>query len=50
MIYGNIETQMTGVHLAAYFGLATSMSALLERPHDINPKDKDGGHRSHGLP
>jgi ankyrin repeat protein len=36
------ETQMSGVHLAAYFGLVTSMSALLERLHDINSKDKDG--------
>ena len=36
------ETQMTGVHLAAYFGLWKSMSALLERPHDVNAEDKDG--------
>jgi Ankyrin repeats (3 copies) len=38
----NHDTQMTGVHLAAYFGLVTSLSTLLERQCDINLKDKNG--------
>src|ERR1700719_3988977 len=33
---------MTGVHLAAYLGLWKSMSALLERRHDVNAKDMNG--------
>jgi ankyrin repeat protein len=33
---------MTGVHLAAYFGLGKSISTLLERPHNINLEDEDG--------
>jgi hypothetical protein len=41
--YGyNGETLMTGMHLAAYFGLWKSMSTLLETPHDVNPEDKNG--------
>jgi hypothetical protein len=36
------ETQMTGIHLAAYFGLWKSMSALLERLHGVDPEDKGG--------
>jgi ankyrin repeat protein len=36
------ETKMTGVHLAAYFGLGKTMSALLEKRQDVNQKDKDG--------
>jgi GPI inositol-deacylase-like protein len=40
--YTGTGTQMTGMHLAAYFGLWKSMSALLESPHDVNAKDING--------
>ena len=40
--FKNIETHMTGTHRAAYFGLRKSMSALLERQHDINLRDWNG--------
>ncbi|KAN0069147.1 hypothetical protein V8E54_012776, partial [Elaphomyces granulatus] len=36
------ETKMTGAHLAAYFGLGKTMSALLEKLQDVNQEDKDG--------
>jgi ankyrin repeat protein len=34
-----VPRQMTGVHLAAYFGLRKAMIALLEKRYDPNPKD-----------
>jgi Ankyrin repeats (3 copies)/Ankyrin repeats (many copies) len=44
MIYGkygnNDETRMTGAHLAAYFGLVQSMSALLDKGVEVESKDK----------
>ena len=36
------ETQMIGIHLAAYFGLQESMSALLDKNADIESKDRSG--------
>lgn len=47
MIYGEygfyvIGTKMTGIHLAAYVGLSRSMTDLLERSHDVDPKDDNG--------
>ncbi|KAN0069115.1 hypothetical protein V8E54_012744, partial [Elaphomyces granulatus] len=36
------ETKMTGAHLAAYFGLGKTMSALPEKLQDVNRRDKDG--------
>jgi GPI inositol-deacylase-like protein len=38
-MYGS-ETRMTGVHLAAYFGLWKSMSGLLERLYDVHVEDR----------
>jgi hypothetical protein len=41
--YGSLfETEMTGLHLAAYFGLWKSTLALLERSLDVNSKDYAG--------
>jgi hypothetical protein len=37
-----VPKQMTGVHLAAYFGLREEMTALLENGHDLNSKDSTG--------
>jgi hypothetical protein len=37
----NFPRQMTGLHLAAYFGLKEAI-ALLENGHDLNSKDSDG--------
>jgi Ankyrin repeats (3 copies) len=34
--------QITGMHLAAYFGLVELITALLERQHDLTPKDENG--------
>src|SRR5205814_5170650 len=36
-----IPTQMTGVHLAAYFGLGNIISALFKNRHDLDLEDKD---------
>ena len=35
-------TRMTGVHLAAYFGLKEVLTALLENGHDLDSKDSYG--------
>jgi ankyrin repeat protein len=37
-----VPTQMTGVHLAAYFGLGNIMSALSKNRHDLDLKDTYG--------
>jgi ankyrin repeat protein len=37
-----VETGMTGLHLAAYFGLWKSTSALLERFRQVNAEDRYG--------
>ena len=34
------ETQMIGIHLAAYFGLQESMSALLDKNADVESMDR----------
>ena len=34
-----LPSQMTGVHLAAYFGLKEAMTALLKSGYDLDPKD-----------
>lgn len=36
------DFRMNGTHLAAYFGLASSMSNLIQRQHDVNCKDSFG--------
>ena len=39
-IYGDIgETRMVGIHLAAYFGLQKSVSTLLDKNANFEPKD-----------
>ncbi|KAI9770975.1 MAG: hypothetical protein M1840_002679 [Geoglossum simile] len=40
----DVPRQMTGVHLAAYFGLREEMTALLKNRYD--PDSKDGGGRT----
>jgi hypothetical protein len=37
-----VPRQMTGEHLAAYFGLKEAMTALLKNRHDLDSKDSDG--------
>jgi ankyrin repeat protein len=37
-----VPKQMTGIHLAAYFGLGEAMVALLKNGHDPNSKDSGG--------
>jgi len=37
-----VPRQITGVHIAAYFGLWKSINALIEHGHDPNLKDTDG--------
>ena len=37
-----VPRQMTGPHLAAYFGLKEAMVTLLENGHDLNSKDSNG--------
>jgi hypothetical protein len=39
--YNRKPTQMTGVHLAAYFGLAEVTTALLKNGHDPDSKDSN---------
>lgn len=36
------HTQMTGLHLAAYFGVAEAVKALLQQPFGTNLKSTDG--------
>ncbi|KAH8687250.1 hypothetical protein BGZ60DRAFT_438813, partial [Tricladium varicosporioides] len=40
--YNRKPTQMIGVHLAAYFGLAEATTGLLKSNHDLNSKDSNG--------
>jgi hypothetical protein len=40
--YNRKPTQMTGVHHAAYFGLAEATTALLKNSHDLDSKDSNG--------
>jgi hypothetical protein len=40
----NVPKQMTGVHLAAYFGLTKTTIALLQRGHDPDVKILMDGH------
>ncbi|KAM0425053.1 hypothetical protein ACHAPT_009612 [Fusarium lateritium] len=37
-----VPKQMTGLHLAAYFGVRGAVNTLLQRPHSVNVKDSDG--------
>jgi hypothetical protein len=37
-----VPRQITGLHLAAYFGLKEAMITLLENGHDLNSKDSNG--------
>ena len=39
--YNGKPTQMTGVHLAAYFGLTEATTALLKNSHDPDSKDSN---------
>ncbi|KLJ13093.1 hypothetical protein EMPG_11959 [Blastomyces silverae] len=41
--YSTYETKMTGMHLAAYFGLEKCISALLEGNANIEARDRPGG-------
>jgi hypothetical protein len=38
----SVPRQITGLHLAAYFGLKEAMITLLENGHDLNSKDSYG--------
>jgi hypothetical protein len=40
--YSPIPTQMTGLHLAAYFGLVEATAALLKNEYDVDSKDSYG--------
>jgi hypothetical protein len=37
-----VPKQMTGVHLAVYFGLRKEITALLKNRHDLDSKDSHG--------
>ncbi|PMD49386.1 purine and uridine phosphorylase, partial [Hyaloscypha bicolor E] len=36
---GNFPSQVTGLHLAAYFGLREALNCLLRRQHEVDPRD-----------